>query len=252
MDNKNYKIVKLKGGLGNQLFQYSLAIYLKRQLKQNVKLDLSWFKTQSKRKFLLNDYLNIEFETLKENNNNFLNKILAYRSEKIITNFLKNKKINYINQFDGYWQDIFFADYLNLTNFKKSFLKNTFSHSDYYVLHYRSGDFKVSKAHNILNIDYYKKAIQYFTNKKTYLLTTDISDFDKNFLIENKIEFLNLDEKEAFVAILYAKGGIASNSTFSWWPIYLSQNKNWVFPFNWLKKKNIFNANLHIPGTIIL
>ena len=51
MDNQDYKIVTFKGGLGNQLFQYSLAVYLKKQLKQNVKLDLSWFNTQDKRKF---------------------------------------------------------------------------------------------------------------------------------------------------------------------------------------------------------
>ena len=51
--------VKIIGGLGNQLFQYSLAIYLKKQLKQNVKLDLSWFQTQDKRKFLLDNYYDI-------------------------------------------------------------------------------------------------------------------------------------------------------------------------------------------------
>ena len=121
MDNQNYKIVTLKGGLGNQLFQYSLAIYLKKQLKQNVKLDLSWFQTQDKRKFLLDNYLNIEFDTFKKIIITFLIRILSYRSENIITNFLKNKKINYINNFDGYWQDIFFANYLNLNNFKKIF-----------------------------------------------------------------------------------------------------------------------------------
>ena len=76
---------------------------------------------------------------------------------------------------------MFFARNLNLTNFKKNFLKNKLGQSDYYVLHYRSGDFKQSRVHNVLNIDYYKKAIQYFVNKKFFLLTTDISDFDKNF-----------------------------------------------------------------------
>lgn len=164
----------------------------------------------------------------------------------------KKKKIKYINNFNGYWQDIYFARNLILTDLKKKFLKNKFRQSDYYILHYRSGDFKESKAHNILNIDYYKRAIQFFVNKKIFLLTEDLSDFDKNFLIENKIEYLDLDEKDAFEAIIFAKGGIASNSTFSWWPIYLSQNKNWVFPFSWLKKKNIISVNLHIPGTIIL
>ena len=92
MDNQDYKIVTFKGGLGNQLFQYSLAVYLKQQLKQNVKLDLSWFNTQNKRKFLLDDYLNVEFDKLEKSNDNLFYRVLSYRSEKIITNFLKIKK----------------------------------------------------------------------------------------------------------------------------------------------------------------
>ena len=44
----------------------------------------------------------------------------------------------------------------NENNFKK-FLKNKFSQSDYYILHFRSGDFKLSRAHNILNIIIIKK-----------------------------------------------------------------------------------------------
>ena len=89
MDNKNYKIVTFKGGLGNQLFQYSLAIYLKQELNQNVKLDLSWFKTQDKRKFLLNDYLKVEFDIIDENYTNLLDRIISYRSETIISKSLK-------------------------------------------------------------------------------------------------------------------------------------------------------------------
>lgn len=36
-------IVKLKGGFGNQLFQYALAIYIKTVLNKEVKLDTYWF-----------------------------------------------------------------------------------------------------------------------------------------------------------------------------------------------------------------
>ena len=39
-------IIKLKGGLGNQMFQFAFAYMLKRRLKVEVKFDLSWFKSQ--------------------------------------------------------------------------------------------------------------------------------------------------------------------------------------------------------------
>ena len=37
-------IVKIKGGLGNQMFQYAFARYLNENTKQNVKIDLSYFE----------------------------------------------------------------------------------------------------------------------------------------------------------------------------------------------------------------
>ena len=37
------KIVRIKGGLGNQMFQYSFAMLLKRMSGENVKIDMSAF-----------------------------------------------------------------------------------------------------------------------------------------------------------------------------------------------------------------
>ena len=51
MDYKNVKIVKIKGGLGNQLFQYSFALFLKEKFGLKVILDISWFQKQTKRNF---------------------------------------------------------------------------------------------------------------------------------------------------------------------------------------------------------
>ena len=40
-------IVKLCGGLGNQLFQYSYGYYLAKKNNADLWLDLSWFGEQS-------------------------------------------------------------------------------------------------------------------------------------------------------------------------------------------------------------
>ena len=55
----------------------------------------------------------------------------------------------------------------------------------------------------------------------------------------------------AFNMIYNSSGGIASNSTFCWWAINISNCKNWVLPFRWLDKINIIDHNLSIKETII-
>ena len=74
------RIVKIKGGLGNQLFQVAFAIYLKKLSSCKIVLDISWFESQSLRKFQVNDLLcNLDFE-IKSIKPIFFNKIISYQS----------------------------------------------------------------------------------------------------------------------------------------------------------------------------
>ena len=64
------KIITFKGGLGNQLFQYSFYLFLKKFKNDNIKLDTSWyykFNNKKKRNFILNDILSKEIKTLVYN-----------------------------------------------------------------------------------------------------------------------------------------------------------------------------------------
>ena len=142
-----------------------------------------------------------------------------------------------INFFNGYWQDLYFAKYLKekIVLNKKFF--NEKKTEEYYIIHLRRGDFLNSKVHYILPDEYYARNVKFFDDKKIYLLSSDeneATDFLKKTNI--KAEFLDINEFDAFNLILNASGGIASNSTFCWWSIFLSMNRNWVFPYRWLKK----------------
>jgi hypothetical protein len=251
MDYKDNKIVKIKGGLGNQLFQYSLALYLKKKFNFKVKIDISWFETQNKRSFVLPEYLNLDFDVIIDNKKYFSDKILSYRSEKLITHMLKNK-ITLLDMYNGYWQDIFFAKYLSEDNFKQNFFSKNLEENEYYVVHYRSDDFKKSKSHKVLSMDYYRRNLNFLKNKKLFLLTNNIEDFDDDIIIENDIKYLNCSEKDAFKFIYFANGGIASNSTFCWWPIFLRKKNHWILPNDWLRKKNLFQSNLSIENNLIV
>ena len=253
MDYSKNATVKIQGGLGNQLFQYSFAIFLKEHFKTNINLDLSWFDKQEFRKFQLSEIL-VEplFETIRLEPGIY-NKILSYRSEKFLSFLLKKNYYIPLDYFDGYWQDIFYAKYLIYEKYfnKKIFLKK-FS-EDYYVIHLRRGDFLNSSTHNVLSDEHYLKYIKLFNDKIIYILSSNKEDA-LNFIKKTNatVKFIDCDDKEAFGIIYNASGGIASNSTFCWWAIFLSECRNWFFPYRWLKKRNIIDHNLNIKNTILI
>ena len=253
MDYSKTATVKIQGGLGNQLFQYSFAIFLNKYLKTHINLDISWFDKQDLRKFKLNDLLTEPlFDTIRLKAKIY-NKILSYKSEKFISFLLKKKFYMPINYFEGYWQDIFYAKYLtNGQYFKKNLFLKKFT-EEYYVIHLRRGDFFDSKEHHVLNDGHYLKYIQLFSDKPIYILSSNKEDA-LNFIKKTKanVEFIDCEDIEAFAIIYNASGGIASNSTFCWWAIFLSDCRNWLFPYRWLKKKNIIEHNLNIKNTILI
>jgi len=256
MDYSKNTTIKIKGGLGNQLFQYSFAIFLEQNFNKTVTLDISWFDQQSLRRFQLPEFFNEPIlNTMKEKKRNFLQKVVSYKSENIIS-FLLKKKINIpLNYFDGYWQDIFYAKYLVFDKYfkKELFLKK--NEKNYYVVHLRRGDFLTSGStvQNPLTDDHYLKYINLFNDKPIYILSAEKDEaVNLSKKINSKSEYIDCNEIEAFNIIYNASGGIASNSTFCWWPIFLSESRNWFFPYKYRKKKNIFELNLAINNTIII
>ena len=107
-------VIVIKGGLGNQLFQYAFYKYVKQFINKNVFIDKSWYINQNlidtKREFLLDKYL---INTFSDNENNFssFKKNVNSRLENLI-NFLYKRNFLYkFKYYNGYWQDIFFANF---------------------------------------------------------------------------------------------------------------------------------------------
>ena len=248
------KIVRIWGGLGNQLFQYSFCKYLERNFDYKIKLNLNWFYGQNQRKFILNDYLKIDYELINEDDC-FKDKILNYKTENIYKYFIK-KNIRFSpKKLIGYWQDLNFAKQLTEKNFKENlFINNDYTKEKYYVLHFRGGDFFKSKDHVVLNNKYYENCLELFKDEKIYCLTDDIKSMTEvlNKINRKNLELLKLGELDAFKLIVNSEGGIASNSTFCWWGAFLSKKKKWIFPKKWLKKKTLISQNLFIDGTLVL
>ena len=86
----NEKIIRIWGGLGNQLFQYAFGKFLEKNYNYHIKFNLNWFKQQKHRKFLLNELLVFKNELVYEDDT-FIDKIQNYKTENLYTYLVKKK-----------------------------------------------------------------------------------------------------------------------------------------------------------------
>ena len=223
----------------------------------NIVFNLNYYSNaNTSRKFILKKILkNFDYETVNIREN-FFQKLLNYRTEKLYKYLIKKKIKLLPDVLIGYWQDLYFANILQDYDFKDDFFyqNNLRLEKEYYVLHFRGGDFYTSDAHKVLDLNYYKNAADFFHDKQIYCISDDTDKLDlllKELKLKNT-HLLELDELDAFKLIYNSQGGIASNSTFFWWAAYLSRKKNWVFPKCWLKNRTIFEENLLIDNTLVI
>lgn len=247
------KIVSIKGGLGNQIFQYLFYLNLKSKddkvylyletkgLNQHNGWELyKWFKLGNlKFSFWVKFYV-------------FLLKIM--HKLKIIP---KINETNFTSKgylYDGYWQDLkYFENYIGGLEFKEfclsdlnqQILKKMMS-SESVSIHIRRGDYLNEKYFpiygNICTKEYYQKAISIineYVNKPVYFVfSNDIEWVKNNFKGVNFI-YVDWNHSENSFFDLYlmkhCKHHIIANSSFSYWGAMFSQNINGlnIYPKKW-------------------
>jgi len=206
-------IVKFKGGLGNQMFQYTFARWIEIKLGQKVLLDATWYKTKHAKRPYCNRNLEIRnFKICKNFSDgipiNFflkwLRKLKNYRffgeiisKEVIIIDekdfltgiFLPQKNFIYI--MDGYWQSEQFPREIRNVISSEFQLRTPFSEQDKRIieemkdcdsvsLHIRRGDYAYVKEthdyHGVLGKNYYNDAIKLLRGKKDKIKLFVFSD----------------------------------------------------------------------------
>ncbi len=215
---KKTLIMKIFGGLGNQMFQYAMANALANKFNLDIKYNLEYFKEPQARSLFLETFPNVKLtiaDTLDISKASiFSEKTLNYTP---IINFNSSKHLI------GYWQsELYFKDIENTIRDKfkfkvdensnetdsysqndldnYNFLKNLKEYKDNRLsskninyslvsIHLRRGDYLKSSDHKICSFDYYAKSVKLIADalsKKSYtplfLIFSDELDYAKDVI----------------------------------------------------------------------
>lgn len=264
------KIVKIHGGLANQMFQYCFYLNLKESFHEvyldTDTFDASWGFDDIK---LIDVFKNVNYDSKKVSRfytetNRYLDKLglslagyIKEKSMKFSTQYSRNK--NYI-YFDGYWQSELYFE--NLTDrvrhcfefnqdYDLSFEKilGEVKQSNSIALHVRKGKDYLQNPllKGTCEIEYFKQAIEYINsrvhNPVYYIFSDNFNWVDDNlsFMKYEKVDHnLNVQNNYRDMQLMSnCKHNIISNSSFSWWSAWLNSNEQKIVvgPKLWFNSK---------------
>ena len=262
-------VIKLKGGLGNQLFQYAYGIYVSKKYEQPLAFNKSNFNN-SKRKYCL-DWFNIDIAEAPKKKilTNHLNDLIKKIKIKTYSYLSKVYDENCIGagEYEGYWHSIKYAEFMK-TELKKTITPRTISKQlnimiqevkskNSVMVHVRRGDYvfdkKIKKIFGPCDKHYYNNAITEVHNlvpsSTFYIFSDDIKWAKKNLNSNISLNFINnsFSENEQFWLMTKCNHHIISNSSFSWWAAWLTDDKKkiTIYPDPWFDRLN-FNKNIFL------
>jgi len=233
--------IKYKGRFGNNMFQYTFAKLLSEKYNNKLITDFKHNIIKStynlKQDYLINQLLSNQ--TLINDNFDF-------------NNFDKNK--NYI--VDGFFQNINY--YINDRNLIKSFFD------------YDKSKININKKDIVLHIrltDYYTHG--YVIHPSFYLDILKNEEYDNIYIISDgkktdpyfnyfkKYKYTNISSnmRNDFYKLMEFDKVILSNSSFSWWSMFLG-NSSRIYTFKkWIRKEKRENDHLkklyNLPNSIV-
>lgn len=249
-------IIKLIGGMGNQLFQYYFGWKCAKFYGCQVQYDASWFKDRKKphERVRLND-LGLDWEVQPDKGLLFkwaytnrygkrmpLPRNIRYINEKNAIS-LDNIRIKNGAYFDGFWQkEHIYSDMRSvITNDICAKLDKKYDSAAVEIegencasIHVRRGDYISSKDHFAQPREYYIKSIEILIKSKNiktfYVFSDEPSWFFDNIYVEGCV-FINVSDVELgsdiaeFNIMRKLKNHIISSSTFSWWAAWIGSYK---------------------------
>jgi hypothetical protein len=248
---------RLKGGLGNQMFQIAAASALALELDTDAIFDFGSCHTPAQG-FKSNKYKETIFKGIKDQPIEHLKLNGVYTEPKFsYTEISKNDNII----LNGYFQsEKYFIKYKNeiknIFHFDKDKeieIKKYLSNFEMVTaIHVRRGDYlKLSKHHPVCTIEYYKKAMQTIGKDNDFIfISDDINWCKENFKGKNIHYSPFTDELDDLHLIKLCDNQIIANSSFSWWGAYLCtyHNNEVIAPEIWFGPKGPQDTQDIIPN----
>jgi len=264
-----FMIIRLKGGPGNQLFQYAFGRLLSIKNGVNVKYKFSVNKNDSVRKYFLG-YFNtkVEIATDEEFKKTryplaIISKIIELLKTKIFRQFnigyipkLLNKKDGYL---EGYWQSYKYLEPIRKELLGEITLKNPINkyeilnkieNTNSICLNVRRGDYinnkKFAKEWITFGMEYYDNAFKLMKEKVSnpiiFVFSDDIEWCKNNLKTDIPLIFSNpkVPVQENFIIATKCKHNIIVNSSYAFWVAWLNQNQNRIViaPKKWNNRYN--------------
>lgn len=292
--------IQLLGGLGNQLFQYALGLKLSKFKNTTFKIDISHFSEPRSvsyyksigivREYALSHF-NVKGEYADKNEieryfskkliHRTIQKAIPYYKRKVIkeryfhfdSNIFKVSKDSYLI---GYWQsEKYFKDIEDIIrkNFTFKYISgnsgdliNKINNTNSVCVFVRRGEYvrvpHIGEKHGFCTLDYYKKAIDYISERVNkpnfFVFSDDIPWCQKNIVISQPCSVISHKYAgEQYVNYFYlmtlCKNFIISNSTYGWWAAWLNTNpdKIVIAPEKWFNNKSINTKDL-IPESWVI
>lgn len=280
-------IVILKGGIGNQMFQYAFGRYLSILWKTSLFLEKGIYLSGSTNRLFDLDIFPLSPDTkvgsikdiaLSDFQDQNLISERKYSYDEDLVERLERRDEKMINSskaiiLDGYWQSYKYFSPINETinmdfsinsYFKGKFailfekIKNTNS----VMINVRRGDYlNKMNYHGVVGVDYLSKAMTLITSKVSspffYIFSDDIAWCRNNIANESNVFFVDesyYDSKfrSYFILMKSCSHFIIANSTFCWWAAWLANNpsKIVVAPKKWFATSELTSKDL-IPDNWI-
>jgi len=263
MENIQDVIIKLKGGMGNQMFQYAFAKALERSAKNvgqtlNILFDTTAYtnpiKKDTRRPYML-PLLNSKAQVADDkialqarNPYGLISKIIRktrhkLRLEDVVAFDPALFQPPYQNYYEGYWQsEKYFEPVIQeirqeftlrkpLGLVAKSMLELITGDENAVSIFYRRTDYV---GHNVFDISkqgYEERAIAHMRtlvpNLRLYVMSDDIDWVKENVTLPQGSVFVSTTEippEEEMVLASACKHNIIPNSTFAWWGAWLNKN----------------------------
>jgi hypothetical protein len=223
-------VIKLYGGLGNQMFQYALGLAMENRGIE-VAFENSFFhKEQSPpRPYGLAAY-GIDLKLSP-----FLNQPTIHEKGYDI-NILNKTNCNffgywqYFNYYESIWEKVRGIFKVSSKYYTEQYLElqKRITKTESLSIHVRRGDYVTIPGHVVLPFSYYIEAAGLIPEaKEIFVFSDDIPWCKERFkesYFDKPITFVDIEEYLALDLMRQCKHNVIANSTFSWWAAMLTNN----------------------------